>query len=187
MVDRLRTVVLVEGESDRVAVRTLASRVGRDLKDEGVDVRALGGATNVPRAIATLVETGPDVRLAGLYDAAEEHVVRRGLRRAGLGTAVQREDMAALGFFVCVDDLEDELIRALGPDAVVEVIRAAGESRPWATLQQQPAQIGRPVHHQLRRFMGTRGGRKIRYAELLVRALDLGRVPTPLARLLDHV
>jgi hypothetical protein len=32
----------------------------------------------------------------------------------------------------------------------------------------------------LRRFMGTTGGRKIRYAGLLVEALDLGHVPAPL-------
>jgi hypothetical protein len=33
------------------------------------------------------------------------------------------------------------------------------------------------VQAQLRRFMGTRSGRKIRYGSLLVDAIDLDRVP----------
>jgi hypothetical protein len=35
--------------------------------------------------------------------------------------------------------------------------------------------------------MGTRAGRKAKYARLLVDALDLTQVPRPLDRLLDHV
>jgi hypothetical protein len=43
------------------------------------------------------------------------------------------------------------------------------------------------VEAQLRRFIGTRSGRKLRYARLLAGALDLGHVPRPLDRLLAHV
>jgi hypothetical protein len=39
----------------------------------------------------------------------------------------------------------------------------------------------------MRRFIGTRSGRKIRYGRLLVDALDLTRVPRPLQRVLSHV
>jgi hypothetical protein len=35
--------------------------------------------------------------------------------------------------------------------------------------------------------MGSGGSRKIRYARLLVEALDLARVPRPLDRVLTHV
>ena len=35
--------------------------------------------------------------------------------------------------------------------------------------------------------MGTRSGRKIHYARLLVDALDLSEVPRPLDRVLGHV
>jgi hypothetical protein len=35
--------------------------------------------------------------------------------------------MGELGFFVCDEDLEDELIRALGPDAVEGIIESQGE------------------------------------------------------------
>ncbi|HEY5860612.1 MAG TPA: ATP-dependent endonuclease, partial [Actinomycetota bacterium] len=111
----------------------------------------------------------------------------RGLDRAGLGSNLTRAEMEALGFFVCVADLEDELIRALGPTSVLQLVEAQGELRSFRTLQKQPAQQGRSVEAQLRRFMGSRGGRKIHYAPLLIDALDLARVPRPLAGVLAHV
>jgi hypothetical protein len=95
--------------------------------------------------------------------------------------------MERLGFFVCDRDLEDELIRSLGPPAVEAVLDAQGELRSFRTFQKQPAQQGKTIEQQLRRFMGTRSGRKIEYARLLVDALDLERVPPPLDRLLAHI
>jgi hypothetical protein len=95
--------------------------------------------------------------------------------------------MEALGFYMCVADLEDELIRALGTTCVERVVDSQGELGSFRTLQKQPAQRGRSTDQQLRRFIGTRGGRKIRYARLLVDALDLDRVPRPLDRVLAHV
>ena len=47
-----------------------------------------------------------------------------------------------------------------------------------------PEQQARSHEQQLRRFMGTRSGRKLRYARLLVDALDPTRVPWPLDRVL---
>jgi hypothetical protein len=120
--------------------------------------------------------------VAGLCDAGEEAAFRRGLERAGLGS-----DLGRAGFFVCVADLEDELIRALGVAAVEEVVMAQGEFGPWQTFRKQPAQRGRTAAQQLRRFMGTRSGRKIHYGRVLAEALDPGRVPEPLERLLAFV
>ncbi|MGZ8615285.1 MAG: hypothetical protein ACXWX4_11485 [Actinomycetota bacterium] len=54
-------------------------------------------------------------------------------------------------------------------------------------MQRQPAQRGRPIEAQLRRFMGTRSGRKEAYAAHLVEALDLADVPRPLDLVLRHV
>ena len=96
-------------------------------------------------------------------------------------------DLDAVGFHVCVDDLEDELIRALGPGRVEELLEAEGELRSFRIFQQQPAQQGRAAERQLRRFMGTRSGRKAHYASVLVDALELVEVPRPLARLLADV
>jgi hypothetical protein len=67
------------------------------------------------------------------------------------------------------------------------VVNAQGELGPFRTLQKQPAWRGRPREEQLRRFMGSGGRRKIRYARLLVEALDLTEVPRPLDLVLAHL
>ena len=180
-----RTVVLVEGVSDQFALEALAARRGRDLAAEGIAVMPTGGATTIGRFLTQLGPQGSDIRLAGMYDAAEEDGVRRRLERAGLGANLTRVDMEALGFFVCVADLEDELIRALGAAAVEQVLDA--DERRARALHHAPAHRGESRTAQLHRFMGTRSGRKIRYGRLLVDALDLTRVPRPLDLLLAHL
>ena len=185
--DDVRAVVLVEGLSDRVAVEALARRHGRDLAAEGVSVVPIGGAQAIRRALALYGPTGLDLALAGLCDAGEEHSFRRGLEHAGLGEELTREGMERLGFYVCEADLEDELIRALGPGAVERVVETQGDIGPFRTLQKQPEWRGRPLHDQLRRFFGSGGRRKIRYARYLVEALDLDGVPRPLEGVLRHV
>jgi hypothetical protein len=182
-----RAVVLVEGVSDQVALEALAERRGRNLSAEEVYILPMGGATNIRSFLDLFGPQGLDVRLAGLCDAGEEGDFRRGLERAGLGSNLGRADMEALGFHVCVADLEDELIRALGAASVEEIIDAQGDLGSFRTLQKQPAWQGRATSEQLRRFMGSGAGRKIRYARLLVDALPLTRVPRPLERVLAHV
>ncbi len=184
---RLAAVILVEGLSDQSAVQALARRRGRDLDQEGVSVVPMGGATNIGHFLSLFGPHGLDVRLAGLCDLAEEAGFRRGLERAGLGSRLGRAGLERLGFFVCAADLEDELIRSLGITAVEQVVAAQGELRSLRTFQNQPAQRGRTPQAQLRRFMGTRSGRKILYARLLTEALDASRIPRPLDRVLSHV
>jgi len=183
----VRGLVLVEGVSDQRALAALAGRRGIDLEAAGVAVVAMGGATNVRRHLEHFGPHGLDLRLAGLCDAGEEGHFRRAVERAALGVDLDRDGLEAMGFFVCVPDLEVELIRALGPAEVERVIEAEGELRSFRTLQQQPAQLGRSVEQQLRRFMGSKGGRKARFAPLLVDALDLTNVPGPLDGVLSHV
>jgi hypothetical protein len=180
-------VVLVEGMSDRQALLTLARRRCQDLDAKGIAVQAMGGATNIGAFLDRYGPHGADLRLAGLCDAGEEGSFRRGLERAGLGSNLTRAAMEELGFFVCVLDLEDELIRALGPELVEAIIEAEGDLASFRIFQNQPAQRTRTAHQQLRRFLGTRSGRKIRYASILVGALELTCVPSPLAAVLDHV
>jgi hypothetical protein len=179
--------VLVEGISDQHALEALAARRGRDLDAEGVSVVPMGGAQAIGGFLDRFGPRGLDLGLAGLCDAAEERDFRRGLERAGLGSDLTRAEMEALGFYVCVADLEDELIRSLGSASVEQVIGAQGELGSFRTLQKQAPWQGRPVEEQLRRFMGSGGRRKIRYARLLVDALDLEHVPRPLDLLLAHV
>ena len=182
-----RAVVLVEGISDRIALETLAERRGRALEVEGVSIVPIGGAQAIGRYLNLFGPRGLDLPLAGLCDAGQERDFRRGLGRAGLGRDVGRAEMERLGFYVCDADLEDELIRALGADTVEEVVAAHGDLGPFRTLQKQPAWLGRPKAEQLRRFMGSGGRRKIRYARFLVEALDLGGVPRPLDGVLAAV
>jgi len=139
---------------------------------------------------------GPRLDRPGLGPRLDRAGLGPRLDRAGLGPRLDRAgpvdqgrpvELAAPGFFVCVADLEDELIRSLGVGLVEELIAAEGELGPFRTFTRQPAHRGEPRDQQLRRFMGTRSGRKIRYGHLLAAALDLTRVPGPLAGLLSRV
>ena len=170
-----RAVVLVEGVSDREAVLAAARGQGRDLAAEGVAVVPMGGATGVRRHLAQ-VAAGVPVR--GLYDVGEEDVVRRALG------ADRREDLTAAGFFACVADLEEELIRAAGVAGVEAVVEQHREWRALTTFRRQAAQRDRDPAAQLHRFLGTTSGRKARYARALVERLDPPAVPAPLRDLL---
>lgn len=133
---------------------------------------------SVGRFARLLGPPGLGLRLTGLCDEAERPFYARGLARVGA---------APQGFFVCAADLEDELIRALGVTRVAELVRAEGDVRALETFLRQPAQRGRTAQRQLRRFLGTKKGRKIHYGRVLVAALDPGRVPAPLDGLLTSL
>ncbi|HWJ82765.1 MAG TPA: hypothetical protein VNS55_11055 [Nocardioides sp.] len=159
------SLLLVEGESDRAALATLAVRLGHDLT--GHEVRPMGGITNLRRHLA---DAG-DARVVLVHDAGETPYVERTL--ADLGRDLPR--------FVCDADLEDELVRALGVPAVLEVVAAAGDLRAWEILCNQPFHRERSEAAVLRRFFGTTSGRKEKYAALLTAALEPDRAPAPLS------
>lgn len=182
----LSAVVLVEGMSDQAALEALAEKRAIDLEEAAVAIVRLEGAHGIQAFLEELRPHAEHPRIAGLCDVGEEPVFRRALERIVLGSNLTRRDMERLGFYVCVADLEDELIRALGAPAVEEIIRAHGDLKRFRTLQQMPPWRGRAAEEQLRRFMGSGGRRKIRYARFLVDALDLESVPRPLDRVLAH-
>jgi len=161
-------VILVEGISDRIALEAAAVKLGRDLEREGVKIVPIGGAQAVARAAAH--HTGS--RVAGLCDAPEELWFRR-----VLGDAV----------YVCTENLEDELIRALGRERVEAVIIEEGDLEMFRTFQNQPAWRGRPHDAQLRRWLHAADRRNSRYPPLLVAALDPAEIPPPLAGVLAAV
>jgi hypothetical protein len=171
----VRTAVLLEGPSDAAAVDALAAGRGRNLGAEGVCVLPMGGAMSVGHFARLLGPSGLGLNLTGLCDERERGYYAR---------ALERTDTARQAFFVCSADLEDELIRALGVTRVEELVREEGDLRALRTFLRQPAQRGRASQQQLRRFLGTKKGRKIRYGRVLVEALDPGRVPAPLDGLL---
>ncbi|QAY72722.1 ATP-dependent endonuclease [Agromyces protaetiae] len=196
--DAERTVVLVEGVSDRRALAALDVRLGRPLHAAGVEIVSMDGVTNLRHALAGLrggPAGSPLPRVLGLFDVGELPTVVRMLLEAGFpGAEVfarpvhdvsEVEVLERLGFFACVLDLEDELIRAVGADLVEEVLLATGELDLFRKFQNQPAQRERPVEAQLRRFAGTTAGRKLRFAEQLVDVLPVDRVPSPLLALVE--
>jgi hypothetical protein len=167
----MKAVVLVEGESDRIAVQTLAARRGRDLAAEGVAVLSIGGAHALARVLRTLEAE----RVAGLYDRGEEAVVRRAVERAGV---------PARGFFACDPDLEGELVRAIGPERMLRLIEERGQLAAFRSYQRQPDKRPLSLEAQL---LGWLHNWKVRYAAALVDALDIDRVPRPLDGVLASV
>jgi hypothetical protein len=182
-----QAVVMVEGISDQIAVETAAVRRGRDLGAERVVVLPMGGAHALARYLTQLGPGGAGLRLAGLCDVGEEDVVRRGLASAGIGSPRTRAGLERLGFFVCVEDLEDELIRAVGVGRVEELVDTQGDLGSLRSLQRQLEWRGQPAGAQLWRFLGSGATRKLRYARLLTGAVDLDRMPRPLEAVLARV
>ena len=160
-------VVLVEGITDRIALEAVATKLGRDLAAAGVAVVPIGGAQAIRRAYAQ--HAGE--RVVGLCDAPEERWFRRVLGEAT---------------YVCVENLEDELIRALGAGRVEEVVAGEGDLETFRNFQNQPAWRGRSTESQLLRWMHN-GDRNHRYPPLLISALEPDRIPRPLAGVLEHV
>jgi hypothetical protein len=176
--------VLVEGKSDAGAVQALARRLGHDLGAEGVSIVAMGGYGNLPRFLEEYGRARLGVRLAGLYDAPEERHFARGLALAGFAPTDTRADLEALGFYACEVNLEDELTRALGPAAMEELLGAQGDLSAFRTYQKQPAHRKETIEEQLTGFLWNR---KHKYGVLIIEALDLDRIPRPLAAVLAHV
>jgi hypothetical protein len=176
--------LLVEGISDQIAVETLAARRGRDLDAERLVVLPTGGAHAMTRYLTDFGPLGSGLRITGLCDMGEEDIIRRGLARAGLGAPRSRADMERLGFYVCVEDLEDELIRAIGATRVAALIESQGDLGSFRSLQRQPGWRAQPVPAQLRRFLGSGATRKLRYARLLAGAVDLDHLPHALEAVL---
>ena len=125
-------VVLVEGITDRLALEAVAARLGLDVT--GVEIVPIGGAQAVRRAAAEY----EGERVAGRCDLNEERFFRRVVPDAT---------------FVCVKDIEDELIRAVGVPRAEELLGPQGELATFRHFQNQPAWRGRPAAEGLPRWL----------------------------------
>lgn len=182
--DDASVVILVEGHSDRLAIETLAARLGHDLAAAGVKVESMDGVTNLYRHLGRLAALPERQRVIGLFDAPELAHVQRAVEELGLGPAGTPDELVAVGFFACEPDLEGELIRALGVARMEELLAEHGELARFRRFQNQPEWRERPTDAQLRRFLGTHAGRKARFAPIMIDALDEGRIPAALRALL---
>ena len=184
----LRAAVLVEGNSDRVALQTLAERRGRDLAAEGIEVVAMGGITNTRAFASRYGPRGLGVQLAGLYDAPE--ACPPPARPGGGGSEPSPSSPTGRNAWASTAARpiwRTSCIRALGVEAVEAVIEEAGETNSLRLLAGMPAQRDWTREAVLRRFFTSQSGRKARYAALLVEALEPDRVPEPLAAVLARV
>src|SRR5215472_8451100 len=179
---KIRLLVLVEGDSDANAVRALADLIGCNLRRHHIEICSAGGVTNFSQMLREFARAHPNARFCGMYDLAEQQHVRRALSNAAVPIAAE-DPLESFGFFACVADLEEELIRALGAEAVERVLEAQDELVSFRRFQAMPQQRLTPVDQQLRRFLGTRATRKIRSARRLVERLDIDRLPRPLVQL----
>lgn len=181
------TIVLVEGESDRLALAAVARRLGVEL-EAAVEVRSLDGITNLRKRLIELRALGPlRPRVLGLYDANELKQVARTLVDEGVPARLPAtlDGLERVGFFGCVRDLEDEVIRAATVAQLESALAASADLSRFRTFQAQPAQRERPLEAQLHRFAGTAGGRKARFAVDIIERLSIERMPRPLVALIE--
>lgn len=183
----MRTVVLVEGVTDELALTLAARRLGRDLSAEGASIQVINGAHAIGRVLRQLATEEPEANVAGLYDAGEEDVIRRALERAEYGASLDRDGLERIGFFACSEDLEDELIRAAGVTLLSSLVEREGDAQPWHTFRRQHAWQDRPVDQQFRRFIRSISERNPRYIRVMVEAIEPAHLPRPLRMLLDHI
>jgi hypothetical protein len=142
-VDNAVAVVLVEGISDQIALEKAAVGRGRDLEAERVVIAPIGGAHAIGRFLTRLGPLGSRVRLAGLCDLHEAEIFRRELVTTNVGSPRTRTDMEHLGFYVCVNDLEeDELIRALGTAGVEALFDSQGDLGSFRSAGTGPTRDG---------------------------------------------
>jgi hypothetical protein len=174
--------VLLEGRSDVAAVRALAGARGLAEEADGFRLVDMGGVTNIQRELAGL----RGGRVLGMCDAGEVRFVVQALRSRH-DDVRDVGDLAAHGFVVCDRDLEDELIRGLGPPVVAGLLDGLGLADRFALFQRQPAWQDRPLHEQLHRFCGVASGRKSLLAGAMAAALDVATPPAPLAWLVEQL
>jgi hypothetical protein len=176
-------VIFVEGPSDVASLRALAAARGLDEAQHEFQLVSMGGVTNIRHHLSRLATEHPSARPAGLCDGPEERFFARALRDQG-HQVESRQDMERLGFFVCERDLEEEVIRALGPETAEGILADLRLLGRFRTFQRQPEWRDRSLDEQLRRFTGVASGRKVLLAQRFAEVLTPATTPRPLASLL---
>lgn len=174
-----RKVVFVEGYSDRVVLLQLAAKLKRNLDAEGITVLSLDGGCGLGTYLRLFGPQGLNLAPLGLCDEDKEKRWIDELFGAGIAVT-DRASLKASGFFVCVKDLEQEFIRALGLAQTQAIIAAEGQAATFATFQKQPKYASQPLEEQLRSFLHNAA---TQWAIPLVDGLNLSAIPGPLDEL----
>lgn len=123
-----RSVLAVEGPSDRIVVERVAQLTGLDLDRLGVAVFDLDGAKLFPFAYELFGPAGFDLKLTGLVDEDA-----RGLWAGAVG--VDPADLEAAGYVVCEPDLEGIYIDTLGVGTLIAMLLASPQMTEASMLQ----------------------------------------------------
>lgn len=160
-----RCVVAVEGPSERMLLDAVDAQLGLNLHQSGVHVLDLGGADLFKPAYKVFGPDGFGARVLGLVD--EDH------REAWADVlGVRASDLEREGCWVCDPDLEGEVVQALGPSRVIELLDASGlfsEAIILAALGK--ATVGDVAHEDLAQYLGRKKV-KTRAAAALARVLE---------------
>lgn len=113
-----RSVLVVEGPSDRIVLERVAELTGVDLDRRGITVFDLDGAKLFPFAYDVFGPRGFDLKLAGLVDEDA-----RAIWAGALGVAPA--NLEAEGYVVCDPDLEGVCIDSLGVGTVIAMLLAS--------------------------------------------------------------
>jgi ABC-type Mn2+/Zn2+ transport system ATPase subunit len=177
------TVILVEGYSDLLAVRVLASTLGIALDAAGVSVLSLEGGSLFVHYLGLLGPGGLQVNLRGLCD---EDKLQEWINRLGaVGLPVHdRASYLAAGFQVCDPDLEGELVAALTEQEVEAAIDAEGALAEFQMYASQPSQAGMPNADIQLAFIKSD---KIRWVPVIAAAVSPAGVPQPLVDVLANL
>jgi putative ATP-dependent endonuclease of OLD family len=160
-------VILVEGASDRIVLQKIAELTDRELDRLGVSVIQLDGAGDVGCVLSLFGERGFRVPLSFLIDddAAADTAGKLGTDIAGL---------EARGVHVCSKDLEDEYVRAVGPDAMWDAITRSGLfSRNELANCAQSGTGGERTQEDVAGFCRKKSSYKMRAAIVAAGVLDV--------------
>ncbi len=123
-----RSVLAVEGPSDRIMVERVAALTGLELDRLGVAVFDLDGAKLFPFAYDVFGPGGFDLKLTGLVDEDA-----RATWAAAVG--VNPPDLEAAGYVVCDPDLEGVYIDTFGVDTVIAMLLTSPQMAEASMLQ----------------------------------------------------
>ena len=177
------TVMLVEGFSDLLAVRALATKLEINLDALGVSVISLEGADLIPHYLKLIGPPGLDLELRGLCDADRERKWLRHLENAGL-PVTDVLSMERAGFHVCRPDLETELTSALTEAEIDAVIDGDGALADLHAFAADPAYRSMSPIDQRLSFTKRN---KIRWVPLIADAIAADAVPQPIRDLLEDL
>jgi ABC-type cobalamin/Fe3+-siderophores transport system ATPase subunit len=177
------TVVLVEGFSDFLAIRALATTLGVNLDGAGVTLLSLEGADLVVHYLRLFGPSGLDLNLHGLCDLDHEEAWRGRLEQVGI-PAPDLPAMNAAGFYVCDPDLEAELLGALDEQQIEALIAEEGAEAHFASFSQKDLNAGLSTSELQLHYVKSQ---KIRWAPLVAAAIEATRVPTPIRELIESL